>query len=221
MQGGVHVSAELPPSAPSFKFEYDDRFLGRLMRIPPAQLRQVDAPLQLMHALSFRFSRTLAPRAELRQPPPPLPHTQVALWPTQRARVMPGVTAMTCHRFSTAPASFNVYYRTASSWKALCFSRVMSGSFDRLQVRAFVQSAAAFVFIIDACCSTFGWEARRQQLPHFSPPPPPHCFRILQAAAAARIAGKPDVIVAAANGNIELVMDHVVADARCVHKAGF
>ena len=85
-QGGVHVSAAPPPPAPSFNFEYDDRFLGRLMRIPAAQLRQVDAPLQLMHALSFHFSRTLAPRAELRQPPPPLLHTQVALWPAQRAR---------------------------------------------------------------------------------------------------------------------------------------
>jgi hypothetical protein len=44
-QGGVHVSAAPPPPrpAPSFTFEYDDRFLGRLMRIPAAQLRQVDA----------------------------------------------------------------------------------------------------------------------------------------------------------------------------------
>jgi len=135
-QGGVQVPAAPPPPAPSFKVEYDDRFLGRLMRVPAAQLRQVDAPLQLMHALSFHFSRTLAPRAELRQPPPPLRHTQVALWPAQRARVMPGVTTMTCHRFSTAPASLNVYYRTASGWKALCFSRVMSGYFGRLQVRS-------------------------------------------------------------------------------------
>ena len=30
--------------------------------------------------------------------------------------------------------------------------------------------------------------------------------------------GKPDVIDAAMNGNIELVKDHVVADAGCVHK---
>jgi hypothetical protein len=155
-QERVQVSAVPAPPTPSFNFEYDDRFLGRLMRIPAAQLLQVDAPLQLMHALSFHFSRTLAPRAELRQPPPPLHLTQVTLWPAQRARVMPGVTAMTCHRFSTAPASFNVYYRTASSWKALCLSRVMSGYFDRLQVRAFVQNGAVFVFVIDACCSTFG-----------------------------------------------------------------
>ena len=160
------------PPAPSFSFEYDDRFLGRLMCIPAAQLRQVDAPLQLMHALNFHFSRTLAPRTELRQPSPTLRHTQVALWPAQRARLMPGVTAMTCHQFSTAPASLNVYYRTASSWKALCFSRVMSGYFGRLQVRALVANGAVFVFIIDACCSTFGWEARRKQLPDFSPPLP-------------------------------------------------
>ena len=65
----------------SFNFEYDDRFLGRLLRVPAAQLRQVDAPLQLMHALSFHFSRTLAPRAELRQPPPPLRQ-----WPTRKLR---------------------------------------------------------------------------------------------------------------------------------------
>jgi hypothetical protein len=80
-----------------------------------------------------------------------------------------------------------------------------------------------FVFI-DACCSTFGWEARRQQLPHPPRPPPPpplltHPFRVSQAAAAARIVGNRDVFRAASIGNIELVKDHVVADAGCVLKA--
>jgi hypothetical protein len=42
--------------------------------------------------------------------------------------------------------------------------------------------------------------------------------RVLQAAAAARIVGKPDVIEAAERGDFELVKDHVVADAGCVHK---
>jgi hypothetical protein len=55
----------------------------------------------------------------------------------------------------------------------------------------------------------------------FLPPPPSSLLRISQAAAAARIAGKPDVINAAVDGNIELVKDHVVADAGCVQKAGF
>ena len=40
---------------------------------------------------------------------------------------------------------------------------------------------------------------------------------ISQAAAAARIVGKPDVIHAAKSGNLQLVKDHVVVDAGCVH----
>jgi ankyrin repeat protein len=43
-----------------------------------------------------------------------------------------------------------------------------------------------------------------------------HC----QAAAAARIVDKFDVVDAAGCGNFELVKDHVVADAGCVHKTG-
>ena len=46
---------------------------------------------------------------------------------------------------------------------------------------------------------------------------PTHAYR--QAAAAARIVGKADVFTAAENGDIELVKDHVVADAGCVLKA--
>jgi hypothetical protein len=42
---------------------------------------------------------------------------------------------------------------------------------------------------------------------------------ISQAAAAARIVGKPDVIHAAKSGNLQLVKDHVVVDAGCVHIA--
>jgi len=42
--------------------------------------------------------------------------------------------------------------------------------------------------------------------------------RSLQAAAAARIAGKPDVLEAAKSGDTALVRDHIAADASCVHK---
>ena len=38
-------------------------------------------------------------------------------------------------------------------------------------------------------------------------------------AAAARIAGKPDIFEAAETGNLALVKDHVVVDAGCVHKS--
>ena len=42
---------------------------------------------------------------------------------------------------------------------------------------------------------------------------------ISQAAAAGRIVGKPDIIRAAKSGNLQLVIDHVVVDAGCVHIA--
>ena len=45
---------------------------------------------------------------------------------------------------------------------------------------------------------------------------PTHAYR--QAAAAARIVGKASVFDAALNGDIELVKDHVMADAACVLK---
>ena len=40
----------------------------------------------------------------------------------------------------------------------------------------------------------------------------------LQAAAAARIAGKSGVIDAAASGNVSDVLNYVIADANCVKK---
>ena len=43
----------------------------------------------------------------------------------------------------------------------------------------------------------------------------------LQAAAAARVAGKPSIIGAAKSGDIELVRDHVIADPARVHAQGF
>ena len=39
----------------------------------------------------------------------------------------------------------------------------------------------------------------------------------MQAAAAARIAGKPDILTATANGNLELVEDHIIANPASIH----
>jgi hypothetical protein len=44
--------------------------------------------------------------------------------------------------------------------------------------------------------------------------PHPH----VQAAAAARIAGKPDIFDAARSGDVKLVEDHCIADPACVHQ---
>jgi hypothetical protein len=41
---------------------------------------------------------------------------------------------------------------------------------------------------------------------------------VLQAAAAARIAGKDDILKAAKDGDLQLVRDHVAADLASVHK---
>ena len=49
------------------------------------------------------------------------------------------------------------------------------------------------------------------------PPPPAHSFRVPQAAAAARVAGKDSVWAAAEKGDTSLVGDHVLADDKCVN----
>ncbi len=41
---------------------------------------------------------------------------------------------------------------------------------------------------------------------------------LVQAAAAARISGKDDILKASEKGNVELVKDHLTVDAACVHK---
>jgi len=44
------------------------------------------------------------------------------------------------------------------------------------------------------------------------------CRDISQAAAAARIAGKPGIFDAAYSGDVKLVEDHCIADPACVHQ---
>ena len=104
--------------------------------IPVAQLHQLTAPLLFVKAwLRFSRGRRAALGTALPQPPPPVDHTQFALWPAQRVRGMPELTATACHRLSTAPASLNVYFRVASGWRALILDRVVSGYINRIQVR--------------------------------------------------------------------------------------
>ena len=116
--------------------EYQDRFLGKLSVIPVAQRHQLDAPLIFVKAwLRLSRGRRAALGTALPQPPPPVDHTQFALWPAQRVRGMPKLTATACHRLSTAPASLNVYFRVASGWRALILDRVVSGYINKIQVR--------------------------------------------------------------------------------------
>ena len=157
-------------------FEYDDPFLGRRVRVCVAQLRQVDAPLQLMQLLlRLQLPRGRSSRADVLRPSPPLCHMQVALWPAQRARAMPGFTALLSHRLSTAPASLEVYFRSAAGWKAFIFSRVISGHVSRLQVLLLPCEMARCLCLLTRAAALSGsmradlaW--RRQQLRHAPAP---------------------------------------------------
>jgi hypothetical protein len=102
--------------------------------IPVAQRHQLDAPLIFVKAwLRFSRGRRAALGTALPQPLPPVDHTQFALWPAQRVRGMPELTATACHRLSPAPASLNVYFRLASGWRALILDRVVSGYINKIR----------------------------------------------------------------------------------------
>jgi hypothetical protein len=129
-------SAAAAASSGSPTVEYQDHFLaqGKVSVITVAQRHQLDAPLIFVKAwLRFSRGRRSALGTALPQPPPPVGHTQFALWPAQRVRVMPELTATACHRLSTAPASLNVYFRVASGWRALILDRVASGYINKIQ----------------------------------------------------------------------------------------
>jgi hypothetical protein len=133
-------SAAAAASTGSPTVEYQDHLLGKVSVIPVSQRHQLDAPLLFVKAwLRFSRGRCAALGTALPQPSPPVDHTQFALWPAQRARGMPELTATTCHRLSTAPASLNVYFRVASGWRALILDRVVSGYMNKIQVRLLLQ----------------------------------------------------------------------------------
>ena len=130
------ASAAATASTGSPTVEYHDRFLGKVSVIPVVQRHQLDAPLMFVKAwLRFIRGRRAALGTALPQPPPPVDHTQFALWPAQRVRGMPELTATACHRLSTAPASLNVYFRVASGWRALILDRVVSGYINKIRVQ--------------------------------------------------------------------------------------
>jgi hypothetical protein len=129
-------SAAVAASNGSPTFEYYDHLLGKLSAIPVAQLDQLEAPLMFVKAL-LRFSRghRVALGTALPHPPPPVDRTQFALWPAQRVRCMPELTATACRRLLTAPVSLDVDFWVASRWRALILHRVVSGYVNKIQVQ--------------------------------------------------------------------------------------
>jgi hypothetical protein len=119
---------------PGPTFEYHDRFLGKAVCIPVVRRIHIDAPLKLIQP-ALRFHLQCGPGARLPQRLPLVNYEQITIWPAQRVRVMFGFTGVACRRLSTALASLNVYFRTASGWKARVFAHVLTGYVSRLQVR--------------------------------------------------------------------------------------
>ena len=148
----------------------------------------------------------------------------VQLWPAQRTRVMFGFTLKACDRASTAPASSQVYFRTASRWSACILQRVMSGYDSKVQVRCAAAHGRVALVLLTRCCSKLrpiiGLDARQHSSAARCMPPalPAHSPRVPQAAAAARVAGKGSVCDAAEKDDTSLVGDHVLADDKCVNE---
>jgi hypothetical protein len=127
-------SAAGPASTGSPTVEYHDCFLGKVLVIPVAQRHQLDAPLIFVKAwLRLSRGRRAALGTALPRPLPPVGRTQFALWPAQRVRGMPELTATACHRLSAAPASLSVYFRVASGLRTLILDRVVSGYINKIQ----------------------------------------------------------------------------------------
>jgi hypothetical protein len=122
-------------------FEYHDRFLGKVLRVPFVFHLQIVSPLVLIKpALSFARGR-----AALHQPPSPFGCVQVALWPSQRVRFMFGFAVKACDRASTAPASSHVNFRTVLRWRACMLQHVMAGYVCKVEVRLLLRSSARFL----------------------------------------------------------------------------
>ena len=113
-------------------FEYHDRFLGRVIRIPVVHHLQIAAPLMLVtSALHVARGRAAAAAGVAPHWPPP----PVALFAAQRVRFMFGFTVNVCDRASIVDASAIEYLRAASRWRTSILERVMWGYVSKVQVR--------------------------------------------------------------------------------------
>ena len=90
----------------------------------------------------------------------------------------------------------------------------------RCSSHAFASASDVFVSFADTLRSKRSKIARCHSTPSSLYPFGAICLvdSLLQAAAAARIAGKADILTAAAIGDVALVQDHITADAACVGK---
>ncbi len=121
---------------PPLSVEYQDRYLGRPMRILFIQRDQFDAPLHVIAAAAARLHLPRGYPLALDQPPPPSGYTAVTLWPAQLQRAAIGFAAAVSHGLATAPASVDVSARTTWHWRTRVLRRVMGGYVGKIQVHS-------------------------------------------------------------------------------------
>jgi hypothetical protein len=134
-----------------------------------------------------------------------------------------------CQRLATAPADMHMA-RMSWSWAEVVMERVTRGRVRRVQVRLQWRACCAvrcacrasdcLRCVFDACVmqeTVAGFEVRcwASQRLHQARRGVHSC---VQAAAAARVAGGPDIFDSAANGDGVSVLCHVIADADAVNK---
>ena len=197
----------------------------------PKQLRaQIMRPLELMQAAAWFFARqSPGMKRHREEPPPPLGHMLTEFSPCVPVRVMCGCVATACRRLATAPAGVHVIYRTTGRWNGWIMERVTRGHVRRVQVRlqrraccavrCACRASACVRCAFDACCSK-RWLILRSVAAHRRV-----CimravafYCCVQAAATARVAGGPDIVESAENGDGAAVLCHVIADADAVNK---
>jgi hypothetical protein len=195
---------------------------GKLLS--PEELRaQITRPLKLIKCQKCFFARHRRQQALL-----PIGCVVAECSPCGRVRLMLPCVAFACQRLATAPADTQMAHMSWS-WAEVVMERVARGRVRRVQVRlqrraccavrCACRASACTRCVFDACCRK-RWLVLRCVAAHRS-----GCimravafYSFVQAAAAARVAGGPDILKSAKTGDGAAVLCHVIADADAVNK---
>jgi hypothetical protein len=207
----------------------------------PKELRAqiIKSPLELMQAAVWFFARQSpgmkrhleeqSPGMKRHLEEPPLCHTLAQFSPCVPLRLMLPCVAFACRRLATEPAGMHV--GTTGRWAARIMERVTRGRVRRVQVqlqrracsavRCACRAAACVLCVFDACCSK-RWLILRCVAPHRSGRimRAVAFYSCVQAVVVACVAGGPDILDSAQNGDGVSVLCHLIADADAVNKRG-
>ncbi len=108
--------------APAFECNYDDRFLGKTVRITVDQRTDIGAPIHVIGTAAARLHG---------QKPSPSAYTRVSLWPAQLQRVAIGFTVAASEELCR---SVHVHKVHSNEWRTRILNRVIGGLAGKIQV---------------------------------------------------------------------------------------